>query len=178
MNTDNHNPETITIQLTQGQQTVISAIDADLAEIKWHAKWTPHYKGGGKFTASRRKTTPHAKNRQITVYLHRVILERILGRELVKGELADHINGNPLDNRRANLRVATPLQNSHNRGVRRDSVSGYKGVRWIERKKRWVAFISINGKMTYLGMFTTPELAHAAYCEAAKKYHGEFANFG
>jgi hypothetical protein len=85
------------------------------------------------------------------------------------GEI-DHINGNRADNRAANLREATRSQNMANTPVRRDSRSGVKGVR-RHRAGRWVA--SIGG--SHLGVFDTPEAAHAAYCAAAKRRHGEFA---
>jgi hypothetical protein len=160
---------TITIELTQGRFTQIDDIDADLAKLKWYAV-TVH----GSFYAVRHSARPN----RAMVYLHRIILERMIGRSLTKTEFTDHINGNPLDNRRANLRLATNTENMRNRGKYRTNTSGYKGVDWRRGAGKWRAVIKVNGKQIYLGLFTTPELAHAAYCEAAKKYHGEFANTG
>lgn len=84
----------------------------------------------------------------------------------------DHKNQIKTDNRISNLREATNQQNSFNRKGR--SKTGRKGVTF--HKGVFVARIGFNGKIIHLGQFTDIELAAAAYCEAALKYHGEFAN--
>lgn len=109
-------------------------------------------------------------------HLHRMILSRKLERDLLPTEFVDHINGNGLDNRRENLRVATPSQNQHNSRKPKNNTSGYKGV--YKRGNKWCAAIAINYKTIFLGYHDTAELAHEAYCKAAIKYHGEFANEG
>ena len=88
----------------------------------------------------------------------------------------DHISGNKLDNRKSNLRTATRSENVCNRKVRPDSSTGVKGVRFHKQHKRYQARITKNKKQIHLGYFSTPETAHAAYCEAAKKLQGEFAH--
>lgn len=88
-------------------------------------------------------------------------------------EEIDHINGDRKDNRISNLREASRLENSRNAARRSDNSSGLKGVG--VHKGQWRARMRIDGKSRHLGYFPTPEAAHAAYCEAAKKYHGEFA---
>ena len=89
----------------------------------------------------------------------------------------DHINGNPLDNRRSNLRPATKIQNQWNRGKGRpggkEPRSPYKGV-WAAGP-RWAAWIVANGERTYLGQYATQEEAAIVYNEAALRLHGEFA---
>lgn len=85
----------------------------------------------------------------------------------------DHINGIRTDNRFANLREATNAQNGANSSKRENTTSKYKGV--DRRGKRWRAQIRSGGKKYCLGMFDTPEEAYAAYCAAARKFHGEFA---
>lgn len=87
----------------------------------------------------------------------------------------DHINTIRDDNRISNLRIASRSENEFNTKARKGSVSGLKGAHWHGAKKRWRARISAHGKDIFLGYHDTPEAAHAAYCEAAKKYHGEFA---
>lgn len=85
----------------------------------------------------------------------------------------DHINGDGLDNRRANLRAATPMQNSANTRRPKNNTSGYKGVSRVA--KGWRAMISINRRNVWLGVFATPEDAAAAYWKAAVATRGEFA---
>lgn len=163
-------PDTITIQLTKGQQTVISAIDADLADFKW----TTLSARDGVYYAYRMSAMPN----RTAVLLHRVILERVTGRPLARTEFVDHIDGNRLDNRRANLRVATKSENGRNRGRQRNNTSGFKGVTWEKERGKWVAAIMVGGKQAKLGRFDTPEEAYAAYCTAARELHGKFANTG
>lgn len=161
---------TIELELTQGQVVVFDDIDADLAEFKWCAQ--AHHGGG--FYAVRNSAHP----KRMKVLLHRVILERVIGRPLTKTELTDHISGNKLDNRRENLRIATNAQNLRNRGKQRNNTTGFKGVAWHRASGKWTAQIVVNGKKRFLGYFTTPEAAHEAYTAAAKELHGEFANIG
>jgi hypothetical protein len=90
----------------------------------------------------------------------------------------DHINGVKGDNRLANLREANNSQNGANRTTQKNNKSGLKGVAWDGRVNKWFARIRKNGQPLHLGMFETPEAAHASYVEAAQKLHGQFANAG
>ena len=103
--------------------------------------------------------------------MHREIAGLTWGDKLV----VDHINGNPLDNRRTNLRVCTNAENMRNRGKNKNNTSGFKGVTYFKFAKLWKAQIKVDRKGVFLGYFKTPEAAHQAYCEAAAKYHGDFA---
>lgn len=94
--------------------------------------------------------------------------------EWPNGEI-DHINGVRSDNRFANLREATHSENMRNVGRRADNASGFKGVCWDRHRRRWLAQITMNGKMKFLGYFDAPEEAYAAYCATSKEHHGEFA---
>ena len=85
----------------------------------------------------------------------------------------DHRDGDPLNNRWANLRCATDAENSQNRKVMRDNALGIKGVR-RHRYGRFAAQITVGKKQLYLGLFDTAEEAHAAYCKASAEFHGEF----
>jgi hypothetical protein len=101
----------------------------------------------------------------------------LMGLKAGDPRVADHINGNPLDNRWVNLRICANPQNVCNRKLSKNNTSGFKGV--VEAKNgRWVAQIAFQRKCHYLGTFSTPEEAHQAYREAAIRFHGEFANFG
>jgi hypothetical protein len=90
----------------------------------------------------------------------------------------DHINGIPTDNRIKNLREATNSENRRNTGAQINNASGFKGVSWKAKNRRWVAQIKLHGKKMHIGLFDTPEAAHAAYCEAADRLHGQFARHG
>jgi len=102
-----------------------------------------------------------------------------LHREIMKAPptlLVDHRNSNGLDNRRANLRLATHSQNQCNKGKSRsNSSSRFIGVYLEKRSSRWVAKIVLHGKRIWLGRFNDELSAAHAYDNAAKKYHGEFA---
>ncbi|MBV8278501.1 MAG: HNH endonuclease [Verrucomicrobia bacterium] len=91
------------------------------------------------------------------------------------GVQVDHVNGDGLDNRRANLRLASATQNAHNRKIRRDNTSGFKGVRFDQSSQRWDARITFQGKRYYLGLFVTAELAARTYDQAARRLFGDFA---
>ena len=101
----------------------------------------------------------------------------ILSRELLqapKGVFVDHINRNPLDNRRTNLRLASPGENSRNRKKSLNKKCKYKGVYPNNRGKPWRVSIRLNGKHIHVGCFDTQEEGALAYNEASRKYHGEF----
>lgn len=161
--------DAVEIPLTQGYVALVDPCDADLLQYKWYAHKHPH-----KATPyAIRKVGPRTANRRIS--MHRVILERAIGRPLSSQEEPDHINGNGCDNRRSNLRVANYAQNRQNMPRRIDNTSGYKGVSWDKERQKWVATIKAGGKRRIYKRFDTIEEAHAAYVEAALKYHGEFA---
>ena len=163
-------PNTLTIQLTKGYSTVIDTVDADLAQRSWYASI--------KTNAAYAYTQIRVNGKKKCIGMHRLILERMIGRPLERFEFTDHINNNPLDNRRCNLRLATPAQNMCNQGKSTKNKSGFKGVCYEEHgRKRWVAYISISGKRKKIGRFDTPEAAHEAYKKAAAELHGEFARF-
>ena len=87
----------------------------------------------------------------------------------------DHIDANPSNNRWANLRAATQGQNNCNRMGAVVSSSRYKGVSWYERKKKWEAYIQIDGRKKSLGHFWEEAEAARVHDEWARIYHGEFA---
>ena len=100
--------------------------------------------------------------------LHRLLLDNPDG-------VVDHINGNPSDCRKSNLRVATQHQNSFNSTLPKNSTTGYKGVCWDKKHNKYMAHIHPNGKMKFLGYFDNPIEAALAYDEAAFLYYGQYA---
>ena len=82
----------------------------------------------------------------------------------------DHINGVRDDNRFCNLRDVSNTENLQNRRrPNKNTSSGFLGVHRVA--DAWVAQIGVNGRNTHIGIFKTPELAHAAYIEAKKNLH-------
>lgn len=112
-----------------------------------------------------------------TQYLHRLIMERMLGHELQKNQDVDHRDGDGLNNTRENLRLATRSQNLANM-KKRPNKWGYKGVSFHKLSGLFSATIRVDGKRHPLGYYKTAELAHDAYKKAALEFFGEFANFG
>lgn len=97
-----------------------------------------------------------------TISMHREILEAPNGLDV------DHINGNSLDNRRENLRLATRSQNGGNSISRKPHSSRFKGVSWDKCRARWQANIGVRRRLISLGYFKEEE-------KAAERYFGEFA---
>lgn len=114
--------------------------------------------------------------------LHRLVMKRMVGgKRIPRNIIVDHINRDPLDNRRENLRLATARQNAANRTrvVRENSTSRYNGVHRVG--KRWRAQGSIPDgdggyKRASLGMFDTEKEAALAYNEFAIREYGEYAH--
>ena len=153
----------ITIPLTQGFKTIVDLEDADLAQLKWQIN-------KGRY-AMRHPRIPGSRTERLVVLMHRVILERHLGRPIQEGMVVDHINGDGLDNRRDNLREATQLQNMHNLQMHHDNTAQYKGVRLITTYT-WEARLDERT----VGYYDTAEDASFAYDKAALEEYGEFAH--
>lgn len=149
--------------------------DEDFDMLNIYSWWieTVH---GLKYARTERKVLPDETptSRGIRkVFMHRMILNVSNPKIIV-----DHINGNPLDNRKGNLRICNIAQNARNASRRKDSTTGFKGVwRYTYDKSRFVAQICHDKKRYRLGMFDTAEDAHKAYCEKAKELFGEYARF-
>jgi len=86
-------------------------------------------------------------------------------------EQIDHIDGDRANNRLANLREATPSQNSQNIGFVARNTSGFHGVGWHAQAKKWQAQIRCGGKNKYLGLFDEPHEAYAVYLAAKARLH-------
>lgn len=153
------------IPLSQGQEAIIDVEDVeDIGKYTWFCavhKGKPYA----------RRNTRGEDGARYCVYLHRVLIA-------CAGDLdIDHINGNGLDNRRSNLRLATRSQNMMNRSSQANNRSGYRGVCWQHEKRKWRATIWVAGRKTHLGDFKDIEEAHAAYVSASLRLHGVFSPF-
>lgn len=119
------------------------------------------------WTASGGYPRPYVKRYKLS--LHAMLLR------VGPGFQVDHKDGDPMNNRISNLRVADFVQNQANRKLNRNSTSGYKGVSRDKSCGNWKAYIRVNGKLLHLGNFKTKELAAMAYNIAAIEHFGEFA---
>jgi hypothetical protein len=153
------------VPLTQGREAIIDAEDAeDVGRYGWFCsvhKGKPYA----------RRNTRREDGTKYGVYLHRDLISDA-------GDLdIDHINGDGLDNRRSNLRLATRSQNMMNAKTVATNSSGYRGVSWQKSKRKWRATICVSGRKTYLGDFKDIEEANAAYVSASLRLHGVFSPF-
>lgn len=104
----------------------------------------------------------------------RLALHRLLAGAKSTDEV-DHIDRDRLNNRKMNLRVCNHSENSRNLSRRKDNTSGFSGVIWDKRNKRWNARIQYNGKGIYLGNFIDIDQAKECRLAAEKEYFGEYA---
>lgn len=103
---------------------------------------------------------------------HKLFIHRLI---MPDGGEVDHINGNPLDCRRANLRYVTHQQNTLNTPLRKDSTTGYKGVSWNKGTKKFHAYITHLGKRENIGHFSSLEEAVEARKVRENDLHGSYA---
>lgn len=94
---------------------------------------------------------------------------------IVDDKWHDHINHNPLDNRKENLRKATRTENNRNCGISKNNTSGITGVSWNKRNNNWRTRIMVDGKSIELGQFVKKEDAIVARLKAEAEYFKEFA---
>jgi len=152
------------IYLGEGAWTILDQQDyCRLGYFKWTV-----IGNDGKFYAIRNVKVGQIKT--ATIRLHREIMNA------PDSLLVDHKNGDGLDNRRDNLRLATRSQNQCNKPkIKTKATSQYVGVNFEKSRGQWAARIKHNNKQIWLGRFDSEIDAAKVYDEAAKKYHGEFA---
>jgi hypothetical protein len=150
--------------------------------LRAHLRYDPvtgllYRKSTGK-VASKRYTHryPRVSIKGVYYYAHRLIWRMEIS-DVVPDEI-DHINEDKDDNRLENFRPASRFENMSNKSKAISNTSGYKGVNWHVQHDKWNARITVHKRRIHLGYFDDLEAAHAAYVEAAKKYHGDFANDG
>ena len=146
------------IKLTHSKKAIVDDEDFEyLNKWKWH--FDGHY-------ARRRDYKPNK-----LIRMHTQIIKIPLGKE------TDHKNGNKLDNRKENLRIASRSENLMNKSMQKNNTSGFRGVYWSKIVSKWMAYIKKNGKRYHLGYYINIYDAAKAYNLAADKMFGEFARF-
>ena len=149
------------VKTAKGVEFKVSPEDFDcVAAFPWHVR--------NRGYVARTIRCENGRRRQL--HLHRFIL----GVDDA-GVMVDHINGDPLDNRRENLRVCSNSANQHNQGLNKRNTTGYKGVCFYKKSGKYRAQIKHQMARHFLGEFRTPEEAAHAYNKAAIRLHGDFA---
>jgi hypothetical protein len=167
------------IPLTKGMYAIVDIKDYEhLRKLNWHLQHGTHT-----YYAT---STVFIKGKPKRIFMHRYIMLPKMDMQFgprcskpgnpFKGIVIDHINGNGLDNRRANLRICTYTQNNCNKRLKLKSASKYRGVSKSRKPdKPWQAKIYVRRKPILIGFYETEIHAALAYDEAARKYHGPFA---
>ncbi len=149
------------VPLTRGFTATVDVCDVPLIEnMNWYAL------GRAPQGAAHNE---HKNGKTRTILMHRLIMDA--------GDsplCVDHIDMNPLNNCRRNLRMATKAENMRNRGPVASNPLGLKGVSWSSDRKKFESSIMVNYRKISLGRFNTAEEAHTAYCRASAEFHGEF----
>ena len=135
------------IRLTNGGFTIVDDKDFD-----WLNQWSWGF--DGRYVRRREGNTK--------IYMHCII------NETPNTKHTDHINRNELDNRRDNLRTATPAENIRNTGLRNTNKSGHKGVWFWKKRNKWQAYLWNNYKKIHLGVFVDIKDAIKARKEGEK----------
>lgn len=154
------------IQLPGGK---VAIVDAD--DFAWLSKWKWRYHVGNSRSKGYVVRYGTQDGKQVRIAMHRLIIGALADQKV------DHINGNTLDNRRSNLRLATPQQNARNSRKRtRQSSSQYRGVTWHKHIGKWQVMIKSHAYHNkYIGLYVDEREAAKAYDAAARELHGEFA---
>jgi hypothetical protein len=157
------------IELSQNQFALVSDEDYEsLSKTKWSAYRIAGTGRNGKVHLYGYKAGYKSKGKKF--WMHNIIMNPTEGMEV------DHIDGDPLNNQRDNLRIVTHRENCMNRGKRSNgTTSKYIGVSWNKEKERFRALITVDGKSHYVGSYHTPEEAALAYNAKAIELFGNFA---
>lgn len=141
----------------------IIAID----KLKWHVNKSDLAKGYIYFR--------HTINNPIKGEPHSLLLHRYILGIYDPSIVVDHINGDTCDNRRCNLRPCSRWQNNLNKKIHIKNISGYPGVSWDCKNRKWKAEIQFGYKKYFLGRYEDKEIAAQKYKDAALELYGQYA---
>lgn len=155
------------VPLTQEKIAVVDQEDYEwICKFRWQARFNPT---SGLWYAVR---SQRIGDKNTSFQMHR----EIMGLSSKDKRTVDHIEPTlTLDNRKSNLRIATLSEQGRNKRKSKANTSGFKGVSFDTQMRKFRAYICLNRKLKHLGFFDSAIIAHAAYVEASKIYHGEFA---
>ena len=158
------------INITKGKRCIV---DEDDYEYLIQYNWCAHRQRGDKYRAYRTYWD--------NGYIKGILMHRLIMNVDDPKIIVDHINGDPLDNRKSNLRLCSNAENLRNRGKTIQNQSGYKGVslyrvkKYKQKEPVYMARIQYNSKQYFLGYYKSAEEAAIAYNKKALEFFGEFA---
>jgi hypothetical protein len=158
--------DVIRIPLNHGKYALIDAEDAPfIAPYRWYASYD-----GERWVAARGERIGHGRRAPVrTIYMHRAILA-------APPEMGGtFLNGDTLDNRKANLRLSTRSERGARRRRNKNNTSGYRGVSFDTHSGRWRAVVRCGGVYVSAGYFRTPDEAAHAYDNKARELFGSVA---
>lgn len=153
------------IPLTKG---LVALVDDEDFEFLNQWRWYANKSGSGK-THYARRAIKAVNGKFKAIFMHKVLLAAC------GQSYGDHKDGNGLNNQKSNLRPSTPSQNGGNTPMKKNNTSGFKGVFWDKRSRRWYSRITKDRKNLHLGMFPDRLRAAVAYDKAATELFGQFA---
>lgn len=152
-----------TIPLSKNRNAIVDDSDYELLN---GYKWCCDSKNYAMRSEKRSET---GRQKRSVVYMHRVIMKA------KKGVQVDHINGDSLDNRKTNLRLASHSENMRNRKLQKNNTTGYKGVWYNKKRQKYIATIKTNGQSRTIKSADTALEAAEAYNKRALELYGDFA---
>ena len=160
-------------ELTQTRLQELLHYDPDTGEFHWREQKKSNHSAGDIAGCRMRSEywTIHIDGRNYRAHqLAWLYMKGEWGRPMI-----DHRDGNPLNNRWRNLRLASHTENAANRPRLRSNTSGFKGVTFERRSGKWLAQIQKHGRRYPIGRYDTAQEAHEAYVAAARLLFGEYA---
>jgi len=148
------------IPLSQGKFTII-----DKEDFEWLNQWKWYCNSYGYAVREKNYGVKNGKRVRKSIWMHREI------NKTPKGMDTDHIDRNPLNNKKSNLRTVTHGQNMFNLSKAKNNISGYKGVSWHKETQKWRAYLQINKKQKYFGLFSDIKDAILARKRGELIYH-------
>lgn len=155
-------PRTFEIRSPKHGVFTVFVDDEDYDRVQQAGPWCIKAPWKGSGTHYVRRHVPGSGYKGRKEGLHNFILGGVKG--------VDHVNGNGLDNRRANLRAVTQSQNSQNLKLRSDNSSGHRGVSWNKLRNKWYAYTRREGIMKGLGFYDDLDEAVRAAKRGRAKY--------
>ena len=157
--------------LTQKELQALLSYDAESGRFIWLVKPSNKVRIGSEAGHKRKRGGYiYIKIKEKGYFAHQLAWFYVYG---YWARIIDHKDRNPSNNALSNLREATVSQNALN-SVNRTNTSGYRGVTWNKRAKKWQAQARLNNRYHYLGVFESSEDASSAFEAFSRTHHGQF----